>query len=28
VLEEEEIAGRCRSGVIQQICAEVRERMG
>jgi len=28
VLEEEEIAGRCRSGLIGQVRAEVRERMG
>jgi patatin-related protein len=28
VLEEEEIAGRCRSGLIEQIRLEVRERMG
>lgn len=28
VLEEEEIAGRCQRGLIEQIRGEVRERMG
>jgi hypothetical protein len=28
VLEEEEIAGRCQRGLLDQIRAEVHERMG